>query len=140
MHWYAAHIVMCVRFKSGSQEKFPVWENVLLLCSGSEEDAFDKAEEIGRQSASDDGQTFRWGRRAARWEFVGVRKLVECSLSGNAPRSGDEVTYTELQFDSLTAVQEFAAGNPVRADIDEKYRDMTEIVPASNRAGAKKRA
>jgi hypothetical protein len=121
MSWYAAHLVMCVRFRSGAQDKFPVWENVVLLSARSDDEAFAQAEAMGRSAAGDEDPTFKWGRRAARWEFVGVRKLVACALAGPSPAAGDEVTYTELEFDSLSAVQAFAAGGPARARFEDQF-------------------
>jgi hypothetical protein len=132
MCWYAAHLVLCVRFKSGAQDRYPVWENIVLVSAKSQEEAFDKADEIGRQSAGDDS-TFKWGRRAARWEFMGVRKLVECALQGDSLDSGDEITYSELELDSLAAVRAFAEGGPVRAKFDEQFRDATEVSAVSER-------
>lgn len=137
MTWYAAHVVMCVRFRSGAQGKFPVWENIVLVSAKSEDEAFEKAEQVGRETAADDDPSFKWGRRAARWEFVGVRKLVECALAGAAPASGDEISYTELEFDSLAAVRAFASGNPVRAKIDDSF---SESAAAVERKTERKRA
>jgi hypothetical protein len=65
MTWYAAHIVMAVKFKRGEQNRFPVWENIVLISAESEEEAFAKAEERGRCEEGDDGGTFTWGDRPA---------------------------------------------------------------------------
>jgi hypothetical protein len=45
MSWYAAHIVMRVKLKAGRQERFPVWENIILIQAGSEDEAFARAEQ-----------------------------------------------------------------------------------------------
>src|SRR5260370_31501389 len=37
--WYAAHIVMYVTFKHGSQDHYPVWENIVLVEAPTEEEA-----------------------------------------------------------------------------------------------------
>jgi len=30
MSWYAASVIMYTKFKDGKQEKYPIWENVIL--------------------------------------------------------------------------------------------------------------
>src|SRR5215468_4059584 len=61
MNWYAAHIVMVVKLKEGTQRRFPAWENIVLLSAASEAAALAKAEAIGRASEGDDDGSFRWG-------------------------------------------------------------------------------
>ena len=39
--WYAAHIVMYVKRKGRAGAKVPIWENIVLLRAGSEEEAFE---------------------------------------------------------------------------------------------------
>src|SRR5947209_19160662 len=74
MKWYAAHIVLYVHIPEG-QERFPVWENVVLIRAATEQQAFAKAETLGQSEQGDDDGSFRWGTRPARWVFAGVRKL-----------------------------------------------------------------
>lgn len=126
MSWFAAHVVMAVKLKSGRQSRFPVWENIVLIEADSEEEAFRKAEDIGRQREGDDGGSFRWGGKAATWVFAGVRKLTECVLTGNRPGDGSEVTYNELELDSHEAVEQFAAGDPVPLRYNDRFRDLNE--------------
>ena len=122
MTWYSAHIIMFVEFKSGAQERFPVWENIVLINARTEDEAFEKAERHGRSNEGDDDDSFRWGRRPARWVFAGVRKLTECVDPLERPDDGTEVSYTELELDSLAAVKKLAAGKPVHVRINEQYR------------------
>lgn len=130
MTWYAAHIVMVVRFKDRPQRRVPAWENVVLLQAASDESATRKAEAIGTSSAGDEDGSFTWGGKPATWEFAGVRKVTQCALSGSKPASGDEITYSELEFESLAAARRFARGGAV-ATIH-----IDQIVGADETAGA----
>lgn len=47
--WYAASIIMLVKFKDGNQDKYPVWENVVLIKASSGDEALELAEKRGRE-------------------------------------------------------------------------------------------
>jgi hypothetical protein len=122
MNWYSAHIVMYVEFQGAHQGRFPVWENIILIEAKTEDDAFEKAEEYGRSEEGDDGGSFRWENQPARWVFAGVRKLTECQNVAERPGDGTEVSYNEFELDSREAVQALAAGRPVQAHLNDRYR------------------
>jgi hypothetical protein len=124
MTWYAAHIVMVVKFKQGIQRRYPAWENIVLIHAPNEEAALSRAEAIGLRSAGDDDGSFRWGRKPAVWEFAGVRKLTECALAGDRPASGDEISFNELDFESLSAAKKFARGLSAGARHLDQIRDL----------------
>jgi hypothetical protein len=136
MSWYAAHIIMAVKLKDARQDRFPVWENVVLVEGASDAEAFAKAKQIGRRDEGDDDGTFRWGGQPATWVFVGVRKLTDCVVDGARPGDGDEITYTELELDSQEAVKQLAAGKPVVV----RYRDRYRALQPAARAKPTKRA
>jgi hypothetical protein len=138
MTWYAAHVVMVVKYKRGPQRKFPVWENVLLLRADTEEQAFAKAEALGQAAAGDDDGTFRWRGKAARWELAGVRKIVACCVNGSSTGDGDEITYNELEFSALKDVTEFAAGLPATARYDEQLRVLRGSAQREAKRGKKR--
>jgi len=119
MRWYAAHIIMVVKLKKAPQDRFPAWENVILVQARSAAEAFAKAERRGWDDEGDDDGTFCWGREPAKWVFAGVRKLTDCLVDGDQPGDGDEITYMELELASLDAVNQLAAGKPVSV----RYRD-----------------
>lgn len=123
MIWYAAHLIMYVKLKDQSQSRFSVWENVVLVKAGSEEEAFEKARQRGLEDEGDDGGTFRWDDQPAAWVFAGVRKLTECQNSDQRPKDGTEITYTELQVDSEQAVQKLAGGQPVAVRYREQFSE-----------------
>lgn len=122
MRWFAAHIVMMVEIKGSKQEDYPVWENLILIGAPSETEAYRRAEDLGREDEGDDGGTFRWGQRPAKWVFAGVRKLTECTPVDERPGSGDEISYTEFRFKSRSDVRRFVAGKSTVAVIEDRYR------------------
>jgi Domain of unknown function (DUF4288) len=122
MRWFAAHIVMTVEFKQHEQDYFPAWENIVLIKAVSEAEAYQQAEALGRADQGDDGGTFRWGNRPAKWVFAGVRKITECALLGDAPGTGDEITYTEFQFKTSNDVKRFVEGKTSAVVVNDTYR------------------
>lgn len=121
MTWFAAHVVMYVKWKDGPQKRFPVWENVVLLKAESEDEAFDKAEQHGREGEGDDDGSFRWGGHPATWVFAGVRKLTACANADKRPNDGTEITYTELEVDSPEAVRKLVEGQAVSVRVKDRF-------------------
>jgi hypothetical protein len=138
MTWYAAHIIMSVRLKERRQTRFPVWENVVLIKAESADEAFDKAEEIGKRDEGDDDGSFRWGGHAATWVFAGVRKLTECATMNGRPQDGEEVSFIELELDSLRAVKRLAAGESVTVRYNDRFPDE-EAEPVKQPKPAKRK-
>jgi hypothetical protein len=58
MIWFAAHLLMYVEWKDGPQDGYPLWENIILIRAGSEEEAFAKAERRDREDEGDDEGDF----------------------------------------------------------------------------------
>ena len=141
MPWFSAHIVMAVQLKEEKQDRFPAWENIVLLEAPSEEEAYTKAEKVGRQGEGDDDGTFRWGKQPASWVFAGIRKLTECVLAADRPGDGDEVSYLELQFKTKKDLNRFVSGKSAMVLIDEPFRtfEVNEAEPDEERATGKKR-
>jgi Domain of unknown function (DUF4288) len=135
MTWYAAHIVMVVRLKRGPQRRFPAWENVVLIQAAGEEAAICKAEAVGISSSGDEDESFLWGGKPASWEFAGIRKVTECSLMGDRPASGDEITFSELDFESLAAAKRYASGRPATV----RHQDQIQVLVEREFAAAKPR-
>ncbi len=101
--WYAACIIMVVKFKDGNQDKYPVWENVILVTALSVDEAIKKAEKLGREAEGDSDGTFTWDERPATWVFAGIRKIMDIS-SMNPGKSrithGSKITYSRFELDS----------------------------------------
>jgi hypothetical protein len=65
--------------------------------------------------------------------------LTECDLAANRPASGDEVTYSEWELDSLEAVKRFAAGEPVRLRTNDRYRTLRRVKSDNNTKSARRK-
>jgi hypothetical protein len=110
MTWYAAHLVLYVKYKEQPQDHFPFWENIVLIQADTEDEAFAKAEERGRAEEGDSDGTFRWDGKPATWVFAGVRQLIRCEDDTERPGDGTEVTYNEMEVDSLEELKHFVEG------------------------------
>jgi Domain of unknown function (DUF4288) len=111
---YAAHLVLAIKWRDGPQPSIPLFENVRLVYAESDADAHRLACALGRQEEedlTDDG--LRWDGRPARYEFVGVRKLIECRPADGRLGHGAEVTYSQLTVRTEDDLKKFAAGQPV---------------------------
>jgi hypothetical protein len=118
---YAAHLIMAIRFVEGKQERFPCYENVVLVYAKDEDEALEQARKYGEEEAKAGGQ-FCWNDREAVWKFLGVRKLIECRTPGNLDNRlgrGTEVTYSLLELPNEEALQKLAAGEPVEVTYRE---------------------
>ena len=129
MRWFAAHIIMVAKLKNQHQNRFPVWENIVLVSAESEGEAFAKAEAYARREEGDDDGSFRWGGHPARWVFAGVRKLTECATLGERPEDGTEVSCNELELDSQEAVEQLVAGRPTLVRYHDRYRTVKRAKP-----------
>jgi len=113
MGWYAAHAIMLVKFKDERQDKFPFWENVILIEAQSHEEAFAKAEARAKQDEGDSRGTLSWEGRPACWSFAGIRKLMVVEGSDVQPNDGDEVTYMEMEIADGDQFAHFLNGEAV---------------------------
>jgi hypothetical protein len=113
MPWYAAHILLYARFKDGSQEKYPIWENIVLIEADADDAALAKAAQRGRDAEGDSHGTFTWEGRPATWVFAGIRKLIACADADSRPGDGTEVSYSQMQVATEEALAKLAQGDPV---------------------------
>lgn len=100
MKWYVAHIVMQVSFKETNQSYFPVWENIHLIQASSDEEAEEKANQIGVKNEGDSEESFFWDEKPAYWKFIGLRKLMLVSTQNNRITDGCELSYLQFEFAS----------------------------------------
>jgi hypothetical protein len=108
---------MHVRFQDGIQDHYPIWENVVLLCAASVEDAYAAAEIRGRRYQDDDG--LRWDNRPAAWVFSGIRKVIECEDSRERPAQDTELTYSQFRVESKEQLEKFVGGDVVAVLYEE---------------------
>jgi hypothetical protein len=114
MTWYAAHTITWVRFKSGEQDRYPVHENLLLICADTSDAAFAKAESLARDRyVGDDSGSYRYDDRPAERIFGGIRRLIECAGQDAQPTDGTEVTYQFLQVDTEKQLEALIANRDV---------------------------
>jgi len=117
MKWYAAHLIMYVKFKKHRQNRYPLWENIVLFKANSEDEAFAKAERRGHLEEGDCDGSFTWGGKPARWVFAGVRQLISCQDEKRRPTDGTEVTYLELQVSTSKTLKKMMEGKMASVSI-----------------------
>ena len=117
MAWYVAHSILVVRFKEGIQRSFTAWENVLLVQAASDAEAVSKAEYRARSYEGDGGGTFSWEGRPARYEYLGLRKIVRCP--DDELHDGSELTFSYFVVPDQHALDVLVAGDAVDARYEE---------------------
>ena len=117
MEWYAASIIVYVKFDDENQNKYPVWENVILVSGDSDDEALDKASDIGKES---DGDDFEWEGRPATWKFAGVRKLMSVDFQGGSKvNDGMEVTFSQMLLKTKEDLVSLVDGDEVALVYEE---------------------
>jgi len=119
---FAAHVIMSVKFAKGIQDRFPVYENVVLVDADTDAEALEKATAIGMEDVETDSESFRWNDRPATLIFAGIRKLIECrSLGGSDDRVGDgtEISYSQMTLRSEDDLRKLVEGDPVQVTYEE---------------------
>lgn len=127
--WYAAHIIMAVKWVSRKQRRFPIHENVVIFRGRSPEVIRQLAIKYARDEYEGDASLTLDGH-PARMVFVGIRKIVECrdSTAGAIKRSttrrvslgvGTEVTYSVFAVKGAAALKALSAGKAVSLVYDD---------------------
>lgn len=120
MPWYAAHTLEYARFDDGNQDRYVIYENILLIKAASIDDARVEAERIARAESNTSPVTV--DGRSAQIVFAGIRKFVECQDTVTAdferanepfhPMHGTEVSYSRLIVENGEEFQKLLAGEP----------------------------
>lgn len=121
--WFAAHVILYVQYKEHRQKSYPFWENVYLIRAESTDEAFAKAEKLGRMYEGDSEGSFRWEGKPARWVFAGVRKLTTCEDPEERPGDGSEITYTQMRVRTREALDKLLRGDRVGVQYIEDFPD-----------------
>jgi hypothetical protein len=116
--WYAAHVVMRIRYREPHPGPLYVMENIVLVEAANPQDSKGVAEAHGRQDANPDDMSFRCDDRPAFWEYAGVRVVVSCDDAEERPGTGSEVTYMEYRVESDAALQELLSGKPTTVEFE----------------------
>lgn len=117
--WYAAHTIMYMKLKEGTQAEYTVYENVILLEAESDDEAEEKAIRRGHDEEGDSDNTLRYGDRPATMVFAGVRKVVACVDPESRPGDGTEITYSVFEVRTPQELSDLASGNEVHLSYKE---------------------
>ena len=111
MPWFAAHAIMYFRLKSGEQ-RYRVWENVLLVEAADSRQAWDRGIELARRDEGDSNGSLRIDDEPCALVFGGLRKVVEVSHADceDVPRHGDEISYSEFEVADADALRRLIDG------------------------------
>ena len=113
MTWYAASIIMYTGFKDGKQDKYPIWENIVLIQAEATDQALKKATKRGLEDEGDSNGTYLYEDRPAMLIFAGIRKLIETQNSGTQPSDGTEVTYSQMEVYDYESLSKLVNGEPI---------------------------
>ena len=119
MGWYAASIIIYTKFKDGIQDKFPFYENVILIEAPSPEEAFEKAVIRGKEDEGDSEGTYYYDDRPATFVFAGIRKIIECQNANDKPVDGTEITYSSMIISEEEAFSRLLKGEGVSVFYEE---------------------
>ncbi len=119
MTWYAAHSIMYVKFTDGKQDKYPIWENIILIEASSDEEALEKAEKRAKEDQSESENDFNWEERPASLNFAGIRKLISCNNPENRPTDGTEISYSQMEIKTKDDLAKFLQGDSVMVLYEE---------------------
>ena len=101
LEWYAAHMVFGY-YVVGNAEPTFMYENVVLFSGFTSQEAFEKAEALGRESHVESTLTICGEPGEER--FLGIKRLITCLA---APGDGVEVTYLHLRLQEGTSAREY---------------------------------
>jgi hypothetical protein len=105
---------MYVKFKDGNQDKYPIWENIILIEASSSDEAWDKAIIRAREDEDESprGESF-WEGRPFKFVFAGIRRLVACVDEDSRPTDGTEITYSQMELPDSDSLSKFLKGEEV---------------------------
>lgn len=118
MTWYTASIILTIKVREGGQEYFPVFENFVLIKAESDEDAYKKAEEIGKESIIGDEDVSFKGKKAD-YRFLGIRKVRSVynpdplDIDRDRPTHETELSHSYYEVDTIESAELLAQGNIV---------------------------
>jgi len=113
MPWFAAHAIMYFRLKSGVQQRYHVWENVLLVEAADSRQAWDRGRELARRDEGDDDGSLCIDDEPCELILGGLRKVVEVSHAGleDVPKHGDEISYSKFEVADGDALRRLIDGD-----------------------------
>lgn len=123
MAWYSASLIYVIRLKSAGQVDFPVWENTCLIEAEDDNEAFQKAEVIGREREVED-DTLALNGEPAVMSFYGVRKIFEIYAPFDViefvrPDHGTEVGFSRYSVSAIDDLEKLMSGECVQIFFEE---------------------
>jgi len=131
MTWFAAHIIMYVRYKNTNIEQcnYYVFENIYLINSDSVDAAYEKAKNRGIDQEGDSNGTLIFNGEPSELVYGGIRKLIECQnspeklienpFSDNKPEDGAEISYSQFIVNDKNDLIKLINGDPVKIEYSE---------------------
>ncbi len=117
--WYAAHILMLIKFQDGRQDIHPVWEQIHIIEADTSDNAYEEADRIGALHEESDSDAHTYGGRPVRWKYGGVRRLAECvEFFDTAPESGNEVAYLSYFLENESDLDKMLNNQSARITLD----------------------
>jgi len=115
---FCAHAIFYYKLLSRENETFLIHENVYLIVEEDFESAYIRAEQVAKEWEDLEGKDQLLNDEPCAYIFAGIRKLrriIECYDDIDLPInfSGEEITYSELEVDTLEEVERLAAGERV---------------------------
>ena len=114
MAWFIAHTLMVLRPERPIDQPLFCWENLILLEAEDDADVWSMAEKRALEVDTSDEYELRSEYSVpSRWEFAGIRKIVEVRNDTEEGRlvSGDELSYNTLLLDGQEDVDRFVSGD-----------------------------
>jgi hypothetical protein len=123
MAWFSATLISVIRLRSGEQDSYPVWEDICLIEAPTDEEAFRKAEELGKSRDSDDS-TLTLNGQPAKTSFAGVRKVARVINPLDAPEDavplhGSEVAFSKYSVSTSSDLEKLVRGESVPVIYEE---------------------
>ncbi|WP_353928947.1 DUF4288 domain-containing protein [Okeanomitos corallinicola TIOX110] len=110
---------MYVKFADGNQNKYPIWENIILIEANSDEEALEKAETRAKEDESESEDDFTWENRSASLIFAGIRKLISCNNPDENPHHGTEISYSQMEVKTEDELSKLVKGESVTIIYEE---------------------
>jgi hypothetical protein len=123
MKWFSATLISVIRLRDSGQDSYPVWEDVCLIEASTVDEAFEKAEILGKSREGDDPD-LTLDDQPATISFLGVRKLTPVinpidMPKDAAPGHGSEVAFSKYRVSSTEDLDKLVRGDGVPVVYEE---------------------
>ena len=113
--WYCAHAIFYFKLKyKEEQDSYFIHENVYLVQANDADEAMEKSLEYARDyEDSNEDDNLKLNNEPTCCIFAGIRKLITVSIPSRDKDTllcGYELTYSELEVDTLEEVEKLANG------------------------------